>query len=331
MFPLEAFQVYKHMSYNFRAPKISVCITTYQHALYIQKCIESVLCQLFDGVLEILIGDDGSVDGAREIINLFARDERAIVKIFHHSERLGPSKNLRFLVDRAEGDLIAHVDGDDFWLPEKLQMQISELRKHPEIVAIYSNAIVVGEDGGKIGVFNRGVPARVNARMLLRNGNFLNHSTLMYRKCAVDAILGINGEFIDYRVHIRFTEYGALGYVGQPLVAYRWRTQGSMISQLPELVYQGHLDAFREASLLGVYASDVRAGVSVFWGKLLVRDIMMQDFKHARMWALRIVRDDVCTVTTFYLFIASLLAFPKALISILRRRLPLGGDRVFFP
>ena len=104
-----------------------------------------------------------------------------------------------------------------------------------------------------------------------------------------------------------------------------------MISKFPELVYQGHLDAFRDGSLLGMNASDIRAGVSVFWGKILVRDVMMLDFKHARMWALRIIRDEACAMTAFHLFRSSVLAFPKALISTLRRRFPLSGDRVFFP
>src|SRR6476646_8375161 len=81
-------------------PAVTVCITTYQHAKYIAQCLESVLAQTLPARIEILVGDDGSTDGARDLIADLARRDARITPVFHE-RNLGPTGNLNALVARA--------------------------------------------------------------------------------------------------------------------------------------------------------------------------------------------------------------------------------------
>jgi len=289
--------------------------------------MESVLAQAFPGALELLVGDDGSADGTREIIaELAARDPR--VKPFFHSPRLGPAGNLHALVAAAQGELIAHLDGDDFWMPGKLAEQMALLDERPELTAACCNAVVIGPQDEPLGLFNGQVPVRIGLRELLHRGNFLNHSSLLYRASAKSAVLGMDAPFIDYRVHVRLSKFGALGYLNQALVGHRWRTPGSMIRTEPVGVYSGHLDAFREAADIGAAAADLRGAIGRFWGKLLVRSIIARRWGDIFRWGRTLLRKRELGYGIVNLMIDSLRAGPWAMRSWWRRR---HGERVYFP
>jgi glycosyltransferase involved in cell wall biosynthesis len=269
------------------APDVSVCVTTYQHARFIRRCIESVLSQSFAGSLELLVGDDGSTDGTRDIVaELAARDAR--VRPVFHPVNLGPTGNLESLVAMARGKAIAHLDGDDAWEDGKLASQCRLLEADPAVVAVYANARVVTPDDQSLGVFNRGVPSRIDVGELLRRGNFLNHSSLLYRAVAKDAVLGMRPPWIDYRLHVRLASRGALAYVDAPLVVHRWRTPGSMIRTMPNAVLDGHIDAFAEALALGAPAPDVRRAAGHAWCKVLVQGVAARDLTSVRYFTRRL-------------------------------------------
>lgn len=309
-------------------PTVSVCITTYQHVAFIRQCLESVLSQDFCGTLEALVGDDGSLDGTRALIDSIGlRDSR--IRAFHHERNVGPSANLQFLVSQARGRFIAHLDGDDYWLPGKLAAQLKVLQKDAGVVAVYCNAQVVSEAGRNLGVFNGELPTRLSSHELLRRGNFLNHSTVLYPASVRDAVAGIKGPFIDYRVHLRFLQHGAIAYVNTIYAGHRWRTIGSMIRTMPKAVCEGHIDAFHEAIAAGVDRADADAAVGRFWGKVLVQALITRRFAEVRYWGMRIINDSALQFSVRQLVAASLLAVPRAFASWVRR---CGSSRsVFFP
>lgn len=207
---------------------VSVCVVTYNHARFIRDCLASVLAQREDVSLEILVGDDLSEDETGEIVAAFAARHPDVIRYFRHSERLGPTKNYQFLIREARGDYIAHLDGDDFWLPGKLRRQLSILERDPRLVAVYSNAVVVDDAGGLRGGFNAAMPERFDLGFLLRGGNFLCHGSLVYRATARQCILDMQAPFLDYQIHIRLAASGEFGYVNHALVGYRVASATSM-------------------------------------------------------------------------------------------------------
>jgi len=137
---------------NKTKPLVSVCIPTFQHASYIKECIDSVLSQETNFPIEILIGEDKSLDGTREIcmsyadkfpdkIRLFLNDREDV--IFIDGKPTGRANTLN-LFSKARGEFIALCEGDDYWVDEnKLQQQIDFLDKNTEYSFCFSNAYLL--------------------------------------------------------------------------------------------------------------------------------------------------------------------------------------------
>lgn len=211
-----------------KIPTVSVCIVTYNHERYIRDCLMSVLAQCEDVSLEILIGDDLSQDKTGNIIQSLANKYPSLIRYFRYTERKGPSGNYQFLIREACGKYIAHLDGDDFWLPGKLRKQLALLEKNPDLVAVFSNAIVVDENIALKGAFNRTIPETFDLGFLLRRGNFICHSSLIYQAKAKESVLSISTPFLDYQIHTELAQQGHLGYINSTLVGYRVASATSM-------------------------------------------------------------------------------------------------------
>ena len=313
------------------APTVSVCITAYQHAPFIGQCLESVLSQSFPGTLEILVGDDCSQDGTREIINTFIFRYPEQIRPFFHDCNLGPSENHYFLVNRSKGLFIAHLDGDDFWLPGKLNAQLSMLHEFPKLAAVYSNAYVIDSRNSKLGIFNSNVPSVISMHELLKRGNFLNHSSLLYRSSALDALLGMNCPYIDYRIHIRLLKHGKLGYINTPLVGYRWRTKSSVIRSMPKAIQDGYMDVFREMVSAGAEQHDIQSAISKFWGKLVVQALITKEWGYLNEWRHRLLEEPLIKYSSSVLASATIMAIPQAIASFWRRNITNSKDAVYFP
>lgn len=122
------------------APLVSIIVLTYQHADYIKKAIESILMQQVNFRYEVLIGEDDSNDGTREIckdyaqrypdkIRLFLRDRKDVVFVDGK-----PTGRFNFIetLEEAKGKYVAMCDGDDYWIdPLKLQKQVDFLEANP--------------------------------------------------------------------------------------------------------------------------------------------------------------------------------------------------------
>lgn len=131
-----------------KQPLVSVCIPTFQHKFFIADCLESVLAQKTAFDFEIILGEDDSTDGTREIcqeyaarypekIRLFLRKDQDKIPILgRKSGRINYLENFR----EARGKYIAMLDGDDCWVrSDKLQKQVEKLEKNPEAFLCSSN------------------------------------------------------------------------------------------------------------------------------------------------------------------------------------------------
>ncbi|SNC67376.1 Glycosyl transferase family 2 [Hymenobacter gelipurpurascens] len=126
---------------------VSVCTITYNHADYIAQTIESVLAQTGPGlVVEMVIGDDGSSDGTREIIAGYAARYPHQIKPLFHEKNLGANANTRACLLACTGEFIAALEGDDYWTdPTKLHRQVEALRAAPDCAMCFHDAAFVYE------------------------------------------------------------------------------------------------------------------------------------------------------------------------------------------
>lgn len=129
---------------NFQ-PVVSVLVPVYNQEKFIGATLESVIKQTYSN-WELLVVDDNSADNSWEIIQQYARKDPRI-KIFRNATNVGLVSNWKFLIDRAEGDCLAFLEGDDIYLPENLAAKIEIFAKFPEVEMVYNNFQVVDENG----------------------------------------------------------------------------------------------------------------------------------------------------------------------------------------
>lgn len=140
-------------------PMVSVCVQTFNQSKYISSCLESILMQKTNFSIEILLGEDDSNDGTREICVSYAKKYPGRIKLFLHDRenniKINGSNtglfNSLFNLFSAKGKYIAYCDGDDYWNdPYKLQKQVEFLERNKNYVLSYHKAKFVDPDGTEI-------------------------------------------------------------------------------------------------------------------------------------------------------------------------------------
>jgi glycosyltransferase involved in cell wall biosynthesis len=143
--------VVEHLNTVCKEPLVSVCVQTYQHADYIRECLDGILMQKTDFPYEILLGEDASTDGTREICLEYANKYPDRIRLFLHDrgnkiEILGKATgrfNFLYNVFNAHGRYIALCEGDDIWTDVfKLQKQVDFLEANSLYVMTYGNALI---------------------------------------------------------------------------------------------------------------------------------------------------------------------------------------------
>lgn len=129
-------------------PLVSVAICSYKHAKYLRTCLDSILNQKTTFDFEVIVGEDCSNDGSREILEEYLICFPEKLTVIFNEQNLGVTKNGINVRNRCRGKYIASCESDDFWCDEyKLQKQVDYLEAHPEIVAVGSNHYFVDDDG----------------------------------------------------------------------------------------------------------------------------------------------------------------------------------------
>lgn len=266
------------------SPEISVCVLTWNQAGYIRQAVESVVSQAVDAKIEVLVGDDCSTDGTDDVVRAMELEFPGVVRLVRHPRQLGASGNYQKLLVLARGPLIAHLDGDDYWLSGKLQKQLDFMRANPDCNAVYTNAHVVDTQGKCLGLFND-VPSRFfDLRSLLVRGNFLNMSSMLFRANQKSLLLEIGEAFIDYRAHLRFARSANLAVIAEPLVVYRLNTETSMLVRETSAVRLMHWQAILDVPRHLISDHDFAQGLANFSCQVLSQAVRMRNIMQVKEW-----------------------------------------------
>jgi len=259
--------------------------------------------------MEIIVGDDASTDDTSQIVKSIADKFPGRIKLFRHANNIGGTNNLKFVIEQAKGDYIAHLDGDDFWLPGKLEMQLRFLENHPECVAVYSNAAVINSEKVLLGVFTNRHPPVQDINYLLRRGNYLPHGSILYHAYLKDEILSIKGEVLDYRIHCNFAARGMLGYLDSALIVYRAGVEGSVQLTQSELVRNAYWGILMDLSKTTPKPEGLRDGIGKFIVQVVITSLLTKNLSYAVKW-IKIIRAET---STSYGIVELVFAFLKAM------------------
>ena len=141
---------------DMEGPKVSVVVTTYNHRDYISECLEGILMQQTTFPFEIILGEDASTDGTREVCKAYAEKYSDIIRLFLRSRgdviyiEGHPTGRSNFMesLKVSKGKYIALCEGDDYWTdPLKLQKQVDFLEAHPDYALCFHRAQLLNEKG----------------------------------------------------------------------------------------------------------------------------------------------------------------------------------------
>ena len=106
---------------------VSCIIPVYNQAKYLPQALESIFAQTYHKT-EIIVVDDGSTDNTQLVISAYKGKLKRL-----HQDQKGPASARNLGIQHANGDLIAFLDADDIWLPEKLFEQVGVFHRNPEL------------------------------------------------------------------------------------------------------------------------------------------------------------------------------------------------------
>jgi glycosyltransferase involved in cell wall biosynthesis len=230
-------------------PKVSVLMITYNHEKYIAQAIESVLMQKTDFPYELIVGEDCSTDGTREIVLEYSRKYPQIVRA-HLSERnIGAKENSRQVFFASRGKYLALLEGDDYWTSqEKLQLQADLLDAHPETALCGHRTVWHRADGSSPDRTVPDLPAGFYDVERMLHRNFLHTSSAMFRRVIED----INPECYkhlpmgDIPLFVEVAQHGNICLLDETMGVYRINAGGSWTGR-PELERANHARSMYQA------------------------------------------------------------------------------------
>lgn len=156
-------------------PLVSVIVPAFNAASYLQNALDSVLQQTYSN-WELILVDDASQDNTLEIAyHNQKRDSRIKVLAMAENQGVGVARNLA--TDKAQGVLIAFLDADDLWLPQKLERQVGFMQTNDLAVSYtaYQQIYASGQRNSIcVYVFDR------LTERLQRSNNYIGNLTGMY-------------------------------------------------------------------------------------------------------------------------------------------------------
>lgn len=203
-------------------PSVSVIIPVFNGERTIARAVESVFAQSCDGKIEVVVVNDGSTDGTASVLERYA----GRIRVVNQANRgLAAARNAG--AGASSGELLAFLDADDEWLPEKLAVQIPALAKRADAVMVYSDAVQIDSSENQVyDSYTRPDQRRAPtlAEMLSDAWNILP-SSLLLRRSTFDEIGGFCEEFRapiyeDTWFCLLVAERGSFVYLDRPLLRY---------------------------------------------------------------------------------------------------------------
>ena len=197
---------------------ISVVIPAFNNAVYLEKAIESALQQTYRDI-EVIIVDDASPDCCGEIAEKLSLIDKRVYCI-HHSENRGVAEARNTGVLAARGEWIAFLDADDFWAPEKLQIQLDTINAKSGCLC-YSGARFFYGDSTFCGK-DISVPESVTFKELCHGNVIITSSVLIKKKYLLEFTMERSDLHEDYITWLKIlNKYGKAIGINKPLTLHR--------------------------------------------------------------------------------------------------------------
>ena len=203
---------------------------TFQQARFVRQTLESVLGQRTDFAFEVIVGDDASTDGTREILEEIAAEHPDRVRLLLHQRNFGDCglSNFMSTVEASRGAYLAFLDGDDYWTdPDKLQRQVDFLDAHPECALCAHRIEHLSDDGFRELSVRPPGGSGVHDVGWLIGDNFAHKISTVARREAVASVpewyRTTRIASADWLFNVLLARTGRIGYLDEPMALHRKR------------------------------------------------------------------------------------------------------------
>lgn len=163
----------------------SIIVPAFNVENTIFETLTALLAQIHTD-FEIIIVDDGSVDGTARIAHDFMRRDPRVRVIRQANRGLAGARNSG--IAAARGDIIGFCDADDIWLPEKLAAHVAHLTDNPHVGISYSGSALINDEGEPLRAAQRPRLQSINAALIFKRNPIGNGSAVVIRRAVFDAI-----------------------------------------------------------------------------------------------------------------------------------------------
>jgi glycosyltransferase involved in cell wall biosynthesis len=276
---------------------VSAIITTYNYAHFLPDAIESVLGQSHRN-LEIVVVDDGSTDETAAVVQRYA----TLGVRYAHRLHGGAGRARNMGLEITSAPLVAFLDADDAWLPDRVAAGVTHLARHPQLALVAADAFACDERLRPTAV----VPAakRETGRMLdelLVDNVVLNPSSVLIRRSAIEAAGGFSeipfGE--DWDTWIEIAKRFPIGFIDRPLALVRRHsasispTRGLVRVDVNRAIVERHLHGYLPAWKRPILR---RRAASMAYFHAALGSVKVGDKRVARRYAVAAVALDPFTL-----------------------------------
>ncbi|HEB13072.1 MAG TPA: glycosyltransferase [Actinobacteria bacterium] len=230
-------------------PLVSIVMPSFNQQQFIEEAIQSIVNQDYPN-LELIVIDGGSTDGTLEILKRYDSQLHWISEPDN-----GQSHAINKGFKRAQGEIVAWLNSDDFYAPGAVRTAVDELVNNPDIGAVYGYAGVIDDQGDETHVLKSPEYSR---ERLFSTPDFIMQPTVFMRKSVLDQV-GLLDESLhyvmDYDLWLRIGRVTDFKLIPTPLAGMRFHVDAKSVAQSkkfwPELriVY----DRYEEINISRIY------------------------------------------------------------------------------
>jgi glycosyltransferase involved in cell wall biosynthesis len=254
--------------------RISVYITSFNQKEFLIEAVESVLAQTLPAS-QIIIADDYSQDGSQEVIAGFQSRYPELITPIYHERNLGVARTRADALQSVVGDYVTYVDGDDRYLPTKLEREAALLERHAEAQLIYSNNYYMTSDGHRTGTWvttkrpPEGYVFRETFARDFPRGQLFRMELVPYQAWRQVGFHDVNLRLLeDWDMRIRLSKHYRIAYCDEPLTEVRQHNTGlSSLGASERLAALDHIWE-KNKELLDDVDADDRAYIAGTIGRL---------------------------------------------------------------